>query len=77
MMRWETLPGQVQVGITFPVMTVLLFFFHVIVFNLAATRSLFYALFWAIPATAIIFVATRAEAAKRQQNRPPEPPVDE
>jgi hypothetical protein len=47
------------------------------VFNLAATRSLFYALFWAIPATAIIFVATRAEAAKRQQNRPPEAPVDE
>jgi hypothetical protein len=77
MLRWEALPGQVQVGITFPVMTVLLFFFHVIVFNLATTRSLFYALFWAIPATAIIFIATRAEAAKRLQGRLPAPPDDE
>jgi hypothetical protein len=77
MVRWEALTGQVQVAITFPIMTVLLFGFHVEVFNLSATRSLFYALFWAIPATAIVFVATRAEAAKRGPNRPPEPPSDE
>jgi hypothetical protein len=77
MLRWEALPGQVQVFITYPVMVALLFPFHVIVFNLAAFRSFFYALFWGIPATAIVYVATRAEAAKRQQAAHREPPPDD
>jgi hypothetical protein len=77
LLRWEALPGQVQVGLTFPVMAVALFGFHIVVFDLSATRSLFYALFWAAPATAIVYVATRAEAAKRLQDRPPDPPGDE
>ena len=71
MIRWEALPGQVQVGITFPIMTLLLFGFHVVVFNLSAVRSAFYALFWAVMATAIVYVATHAEAAKRARDRPP------
>ena len=77
LLRWEALPGQVQVGLTFPVMALALFGFHVAVFSLSATRSLFYALFWAVPATAIVYVATRAEAAKRMQGRPPDPPGDD
>jgi hypothetical protein len=72
MIRWEGLPGQVQVGVTFPIMVVVLFVIHLVAFNLSATRSLFYAVFWAIPATAIVYIATRTEAAKRAQNRPPE-----
>jgi len=72
LLRWEQLPGQVQVFVTYPVMVALLFPFHVIVFDLAWVRSLFYALFWGIPATAIVFIATRAEAAKRRQQEPPE-----
>jgi hypothetical protein len=71
-MRWEALPGQVQVGITYPVTAVLLFVFHVVVFNLSAVRSAFYALFWAVMATGIVYVATHAEAAKRARNRPPD-----
>ena len=47
----------------------LLFPFHVIVFHLSTFRSLFYGLFWGIPATAIVYIATRAEAAKRAQQR--------
>lgn len=72
LVRWERLPGQVQVAITYPVTAVLLFFFHVIVFNLSAARSAFYALFWAIMATAIVYIATHAEAAKRARDRPPD-----
>jgi hypothetical protein len=72
LLRWEALPGQVQVGITYPVTAVLLFIFHVVVFNLSAVRSGFYALFWAIMATAIVYVATHAEAAKRARDRPPD-----
>ncbi len=71
LMRWEALPGQVQVGITYPVTAMLLFVFHVVVFDLSAVRSAFYALFWAVMATAIVYVATHAEAAKRARDRPP------
>lgn len=71
LLRWEALPGQVQVGITYPVTAVLLFIFHVVVFDLSAVRSAFYALFWAVMATAIVYVATHAEAAKRARERPP------
>lgn len=71
LLRWEELPGQVQVFVTYPVMVALLFPFHVIVFDLAWVRSLFYAFFWGIPATAIVYIATRAEAAKRQRQGPP------
>ena len=72
LMHWEALPGQVQVGITYPVTAVLLFAFHVVVFDLSAVRSAFYALFWAVMATAIVYVATHAEAAKRARDRPPD-----
>jgi hypothetical protein len=75
LLRWEALPGQVQVFATYPVMVALLFPFHVIVFDLAWVRSLFYALFWGIPATAIVYIATHAEAAKRRrEQQPPEAP---
>ncbi len=71
LLRWEALPGQVQVGITYPVTAVLLFIFHIVVFNLSAVRSAFYGLFWAVMATAIVYVATHAEAAKRARDHPP------
>jgi hypothetical protein len=72
MLRWEALPGQVQVFVTYPITVALLFPFHVVVFHLARFRSFFYALFWGIPATAIIYIATRAEAAKRRLGDPHE-----
>ena len=47
---------------------------HVIVFNLSAFRSFFYAIFWGIPVTLIVVAASRNEAAKRIRAREGDPP---
>jgi hypothetical protein len=72
--RWEALPGHVQFMVTLPVAIVLLFLFHVIVFDLTAFRSFFYAIFWGIPVTLIVVVASRNEALKRARARTEKPP---
>jgi hypothetical protein len=77
LVRWEALPGHVQFLVTLPIAVVLLFFFHVIVFNLTAFRSFFYALFWGIPVTIIVVAASRNEALKRARARDGDPPADE
>jgi hypothetical protein len=74
LMRWEKLPGHLQFLLTLPVAVVLLFCFHVVVFNLSAFRSFFYAIFWGIPVTLIVVAASRNEAAKRMRAREPDPP---
>lgn len=76
LMRWETLPGQVQFMVTLPVAIVLLFFLHVIAFHLSPFRSFFYSLFWGIPASIIVVAASRNEAAKRTRARDDEPPPE-
>jgi hypothetical protein len=73
LLRWEALSGPVQISITFPIVAVLLFVFHAVVFDLSAFRSFFYALFWGIPVTLVIAVATRNEAAKRARARDGDP----
>jgi hypothetical protein len=77
LVRWESLPGHVQFLVTLPVAVVLLFFFHVIVFNLSAFRSFFYAIFWGIPVTLIVVAASRNEAAKLARAREGAPPPGE
>ncbi len=74
LMRWETLPGQVQFMVTLPVAIVLLFLLHVIAFHLSPFRSFFYSLFWGIPASVIVVAASRNEAARRARARDDEPP---
>ena len=76
LVRWEALQGHVQFMITLPVAVVLLFFFHVIVFDLSAFRSFFYALFWGIPATIIVVAASRNESLKRARGRDGKPPSE-
>jgi hypothetical protein len=76
LVRWETLPGQVQFMVALPVAIVLLFFLHVIAFHLSAFRSFFYSLFWGIPAAVIVVAASRNEAAKRARARDGEPPAE-
>ena len=76
LVRWEGLAGQVQFTVTLPVAVVLLFFFHVIVFDLSAFRSFFYALFWGIPATLIVVAASRNESLKRGRGRDGSPPPE-
>ena len=76
LVRWETLPGQVQFMVAAPVAIVLLFFLHVIAFHLSAFRSFFYSLFWGIPAAIIVVAASRNEAAKRARARNEGPPPE-
>ena len=76
LVRWETLPGQVQFMVALPVAIVLLFFLHVIAFHLSAFRSFFYSLFWGIPASVIVVAASRNEALKRARGREDEPPPE-
>jgi hypothetical protein len=76
LVRWEALPGQAQFMVTLPVAVVLLFFFHVIVFDLSAFRSFFYAVFWGIPVTLIVVAASRNESLKRSRGRNDDPPPE-
>ena len=76
LVRWEALPGQAQFMVTLPVAVVLLFFFHVIVFDLSAFRSFFYAVFWGIPVTLIVVAASRNESLKRSRSRDDDPPAE-
>ena len=63
---WESLPGPAQILVAYPVLTLLFFLFHFGLLGLSPTRSLFYGVFWAVPGTAAVVIATKTEAAKRQ-----------
>ena len=66
LIRWEGLSGPVQLIIAFPITTIAVFLLHLAFLNLSVTRSFFYGVFWAIPATAAVVIATKTEAAKRR-----------
>jgi hypothetical protein len=76
LVRWEGLSAPVQIFTAFPVLVVLIFLFHLAFFNLSVFRSFFYAIFWGIPATLLIAVATRNEAARRARARDEQPPPE-
>jgi len=65
-LAWESLSGPVQILVSFPLLVVVFFLIHFGPFGLSATRSFFYGVFWAIPATAAVVIATKTEAAKRR-----------
>ncbi|HEU0193529.1 MAG TPA: hypothetical protein VFQ71_04980 [Gaiellales bacterium] len=67
LLRWEALPAQTQIMITFPALVVLLFLVHIGPLNQPLGRGAFYAVFWAILGTFAVVVATRTEAAKRRK----------
>jgi hypothetical protein len=67
LLRWEALPAQTQIMITFPVLVVVLFFVHIGPLKQPLARGAFYAVFWAILGTFAVVVATRTEAAKRKR----------
>jgi hypothetical protein len=69
LVAWEGLPTGAQIAIAFPVLVVLLFLLHVTLFNQPTGRGVFYGVFWAIPATAAIVIATSNEAEKRRRHR--------
>ena len=69
-LAWESLSGPVQILVSFPLLGVVVFLIHCGPFGLSATRSLFYGVVWAIPATAAVVIATKTEAAKRRHGGP-------
>ncbi len=66
LLKWESLPGHIQMMISFPVLVVLLFLLHITLFRQPLARGALYGVFWAIPGTYLVVIATRTEAAKRR-----------
>jgi hypothetical protein len=66
LLKWESLPGQTQIAIAFPTLVVLLFLLHITLFRQPLARGALYGVFWAIPGTYLVVIATRTEAAKRR-----------
>lgn len=65
LLLWERLPTPVQIVVAFPVLTGLLFVFHLGLLSQPPVRAIFYGVFWAIPGTALVVIATQNEARKR------------
>jgi hypothetical protein len=63
--RWEALEGGHQAAIAFPILAVLLFLLHLGPLNQPLGRSIVYGLFWAVPATGAVVIATAHERRKR------------
>jgi len=64
--RWESLEGGVQAAIAYPPLAVVLFLIHLGPLHQPLVRAIPYGLFWAVPATAAIIVATAHERRKRE-----------
>jgi hypothetical protein len=73
LLAWEGLPAQAQILIAFPTLVVLLFLLHVTLFLQPVTRAALYGVFWAIPGTYLVVIATRTEAAKRSGRHEDDP----
>ena len=67
LLAWERLPGMVQFLLAMPVTAVLLFLLHLGPLNQPLLRAAFYGVFWAIPASAAIALASQNEARKRER----------
>ena len=65
LIAWERLPPPVQVVIAFPILAGALFLLHLGPLNQPFWRAVFYGLFWSIPATAVVVIASQNEARKR------------
>ncbi len=64
-MRWEELHVGVQIALAFVISMLVLWVGHILLLNQPLGRGFLYGVFWAVPLTAIIVGATRAERAKR------------
>jgi len=63
--RWEELHVGVQIALAFVISMLVLWVGHILLLNQPLGRGFLYGVFWAVPLTAIIVGATRAERAKR------------
>lgn len=74
--RWEGLSARAQGAIGFPVLAVLMFLIHIGPFNQPVGRAIGYAIFWGAVLTALLVVASRAERARRLEERRKRPGGD-
>lgn len=65
--RWEGLEFGVQLVIAYPVLVVVVSFLHLTALAQPVWRSLVYGLFWALPATFLVAVASQNERRKRRE----------
>jgi hypothetical protein len=65
--RWESLESGVQAAIAFPTLTVVLAIVHLTILGQPFWRGVGYGLFWAVPATVLVVMATAHERRKRQR----------
>jgi hypothetical protein len=71
--RWESLESGVQAAIAFPVLALVLAVVHLTLLNQPFWRGVGYGLFWAVPATILVVVATAHERRKRgRASAPPD-----
>jgi hypothetical protein len=67
--RWEALESGQQAAIAFPVLVVVLSVLHLTVLGQPLVRGIGYGVFWAVPATVLLVVATAGEKRKRERER--------
>ena len=65
--RWEALEGGQQAAIAFPTLAVVLAVIHLTLLGQPLWRGIGYGIFWAVPATVLLVVATAGEKRKRER----------
>ncbi len=65
--RWEDLEFGVQLAVAYPVLLVVISFLHWTALAQPPGRSVIYGLFWALPATFLVAVASQNERRKRRE----------
>lgn len=65
--RWEGIEPGKQFAIAFPILIVLIAILHWTALNQPIARGALYGLFWALPATCLIVVASQNERVKRRK----------
>ncbi|MGA0121875.1 MAG: hypothetical protein ACO3KD_02550 [Gaiellales bacterium] len=65
--RWEDLEFGVQVALAYPVLVVLVSVLHWTALAQPFMRGFIYGLFWALPATFLVAVASQNERRKRRE----------
>jgi hypothetical protein len=68
--RWESLESGKQAAIAFPVLVVVLTIVHLTILSQPFLRGLGYGVFWAVPATLVVVIASANERRKRQRRDP-------
>ena len=65
--RWEPLEAGQQAAIAFPTLAVVLAVIHLTLLGQPLWRGIGYGIFWAVPATVLLVVATAGEKRKRER----------